>query len=250
MAKNIGLIQFTGKLGDLVGYTRNGQLIIQRKGGFDGERLKTEERYESVRKRQSEFGKCAKISSAIRQALVPWLQYVPNRLVYNHIQSVVMAVKNCDVASEKGAKTFEKGLKTVDGTALFRKFQLNSKRSLSSGTQVLDLFDWTTGRVAVQPSNYKLLPKQMVWTQLVVVHLDLTTYEWQVTESAVQYCPVLRTRLDLEVALPDKEGLSVVFLFVGKVAYEGTYEIKYRDAETGFGVLDFKWHDTTTNQME
>ena len=152
----MGLIQFVGSIGDLVAYHRNGSLIIQRKGGFNGKRVKTEERYDAVRKRQSEFGKCAKLASGIKRAFAWWLQWVPENMIYNHIQSVVMGVKNCDVLSEKGAKTFEKGIATVAGTSLFRKFQLNPKRSLSAGTIINTPFNFETGTINVTPNNYKL----------------------------------------------------------------------------------------------
>ena len=240
MAKNVGLIQFEGSIGDLVAYHRNGSLIIQRKGGFDGKRLKTEERYESVRKRQSEFGKCAKLASGIKRAMSWWLQWVPENMIYNHIQSVVMGVKNCDVLSEKGAKTFEKGIATVAGAALFRKFQLHPKRSLSAGTTIVTPFNFETGTVSVTPHQYKLKPRMSLGVELLLLQIDLTTYDYQVISGGVQYCDALHQTIDLQVAVPQEAVFMAAFLFVGKCEKVGKSYTWMRDIETGFGLLDFK----------
>lgn len=240
MAKNVGLIQFEGSIGDLVAYHRNGSLIIQRKGGFNGKRLKTEERYESVRKRQSEFGKCAKLSSSIKKALAWWLQWVPENMIYNHIQSVVMGVKNCDVLSEKGTKTFEKGIATIAGASLFRKFQLNPKRSLNAGTNISSPFNFETGTVSVTPHHYKLKPTMCLGLELLLLQIDLNTYDYQVFRSGMQYCDGTNQTIDLEVQLPDENVFMAAFLFVGKCSKEGKSYAWMRDAEVGFGLLDFK----------
>lgn len=240
MAKNIGLIQFEGAIGDLVAYQRNGSLIIQRKGGFKSERLKTEERYESVRKRQSEFGKCAKLASSIKRALSLWLQYVPDTMIYNHIQSVVMGVKNCDIMSEKGAKTFAKGIVTPEGIYQFKKFQLNPKRSLSAGVEIVSAFDFETGTVRVCPHHYKLKSSMQLGVEVLLLHLDLETYEYQVFSSGKQYCDVLHQTMDFKVEIPQTKGLLTALLFVGKCAGNGKSEMWMRDVEVGFGVLDFK----------
>lgn len=240
MAKNVGLIQFEGSLGDLVAYHRNGSLIIQRKGGFNGKRLKTEERYESVRKRQGEFGKCAKLASGIKRAFAWWLQWVPENMIYNHIQSVVMGVKNCDVLSEKGAKTFEKGLATVEGASLFKKFQLHPKRSLSAGTVITAPFDFETGTVQVMPVTYKLKSSICLGMELLLLQLDLDTYEYQVFSSGMNYCIALQQTIDLKVEVPEPTIFMAAFLFVGKCTKEGKSYLMLRDSEVGFGILDFK----------
>ena len=240
MAKNVGLIQFEGSIGDLVAYHRNGSLIIQRKGGFNGERLKTEERYESVRKRQSEFGNCAKLASGIKRAMAWWLQWIPENMIYNHIQSVVMGVKNCDVLSEKGAKTFEKGLRTPAGTALFRKFQLSPKRSLSAGTIVVAPFNFETGTVSVTPHHYKLKSRMQLGVELLLLQIDLNTYDYKVLSSGVQYCDALHQTIDLQVAVPQEAAFMAAFLFVGKCEKVGKSTVWMRDVENGFGLLDFK----------
>jgi len=240
MAKNVGLIQFEGSLGDLVAYRRNGSLIIQRKGGFNGKRLKTEARYESVRQRQSEFGKCAKLASGIKRAFAWWLQWVPENMIYNHIQSVVMGVKNCDVLSEKGTKTFEKGIATVAGASLFRKFQLNPKRSLSAGTIITTPFNFETGTVSVTPHNYKLKRHQRLGVELLVLQIDLNTYDYQVVGGGMQYYDAMHQIIDLEVPVPEENVFMAAFLFVGKCSKEGKSYTWMRDVEVGFGLLDIK----------
>lgn len=240
MAKNVGLLDFEGAIGDVVAYNRNGKRILARKGGFNGERMKTEERYEPVRKRQSEFGRCAKLSSSIKRALDVWLGSVPEVMLYNHIQSVVMGVKNCDMLSAKGAKTFEKGLITPEGAALFKKFQLNPKRSLEAGLAVTQAFDFETGVVTVLPDRYKLTASKLLGLELLLFRVDLETYDYQLVASGMQYCKQLGEAVTLEVAVTTGTGLFVAFLYAGKAVKNGPTMALLRDAEMGFGVLDYK----------
>ncbi|MEC4005924.1 hypothetical protein OX283_014740 [Flavobacterium sp. SUN052] len=240
MAKNVGLIQFNGALGDLVSYERNGVQVVQRKGGFNSERIKTEERYASVRKRQSEFGKCAKLSSAIKRGLDHWLPWTPNAMIYNYIQSVVMGVKNCDLDSEKGAKTFEKGLQTAAGANLLRNMELNRKRKLNAGMRVTQPFDFATGTVQVVPYNYKLKNKVKLGVTLVVLQVDLATYDYTVLDTGLQLCERLDAVLDLQIAVPEKSGLMAAFLFANLCDCTSNTLFFKRDVQMGFGILDFK----------
>jgi len=240
MAKNVGLIQFNGALGDLVSYERNGVQVIQRKGGFTAARIKTEERYAAVRKRQSEFGKCAKISSVLRQALLPWLQPIGDKMIYNRIQSMVMGVKNCDLLSEKGAKTFEKGLRTAAGASLFRKFQFNAKRSLDSNVMVTQNFDFATGKVTVVPHGYKMGSKHFLAMELLVLSLDLETYDYELHSSGMQHFKEMHVAPMLEAVVPTAYGFCAAFLFVSQGVKDGTTMMLLRDRGLAFGVLDFQ----------
>lgn len=142
MAQNKGIFKVQGKLDGYVFYRRNGKDIVQVAGGFDGERIKTEARYEKTRQLASEFGHCASLASLFKRELAPFLATIPDSYVYNWIQQRLTMVKECDVCSPKGSKTVGKGLVTVEGRALLEGFSFNRKKGLDGvlyGKYAVDL---------------------------------------------------------------------------------------------------------------
>jgi hypothetical protein len=132
MAQNKGIFKVQGKLDKYVFYRRNGKDIVQMAGGFDSERIKTEERYEKTRQLASEFGHCASLASLFKRELAPFLATIPDSYVYNWIQKRLMLVKDCDVDSPKGSKTVGKGLATAEGRKLLEGFSFNRMKGLGS----------------------------------------------------------------------------------------------------------------------
>lgn len=237
MAKNIGIIKFEGALGDLVGYMRNGKPVLQRKGGFNGERIKTEARYEGTRKRQSEFGLCARISSLLHKVFAEVLVAIPTPMVYNFIQSQVMAIKNCDVSSEKGQKTFAKGLATPEGRALFAGFQFHVGPSLSRVVTIVSPYDPLDGTIAVRlESSFKKKPVEY-GLSLTVVAMDFDSLEVTVTRSSVVWVSDADAVVSL-VALPEKQvGCRMVFLSVLKGQQAGVLPVWFRDKNNLLGAV-------------
>ncbi|MBA9074344.1 hypothetical protein GGR22_002511 [Flavobacterium gossypii] len=94
MAKNIGPIQFTGKLGGISGRSTSFGNILQTPGGFKGERIKTEDRYIKTRQLNSEFSRCAKISSVLYKSLSWHLKTIPDTYVYGLSKGVSVPSKN------------------------------------------------------------------------------------------------------------------------------------------------------------
>jgi hypothetical protein len=238
MAKNIGIIKFKGALGDLVGYERNGKQVLQRKGGFNGERIKTEARYEGTRKRQSEFGLCARVSSLLHRTFAAELATIPTPMVYNYIQSQVMAVKNCDVVSEKGQKTFAKGLATPEGQDLFADFQFHLGSSLSRVVSVVSPYDYLHGTMQVQLGPTFKNKQVQYGVGLIVLDVHLDTLAATVTRSPIVWVSDLETIVSLE-ALPDNGGGSrMVFLSVIKGQPTGGMPIWFRDKKNVLGLVD------------
>lgn len=241
MAKNIGIIKFEGALGDLVGYMRNGKPVLQRKGGFNGERIKTEARYEGTRKRQSEFGLCARISSLLHKVFAEVLVAIPTPMVYNFIQSQVMAIKNCDVVSAKGDKTFAKGLATPEGRALFAGFQFHVGPTLTGVVTVVSPYDPLDGslRVRLAPSFVK--KSAQYGLILTVVAMDFDGLAATVTRSSVVWVSDADAEVSL-VALPEKQvGCRMVFLSVLKGQEGGVLPVWFRDKNNVMGVVDLLW---------
>jgi hypothetical protein len=220
MAKNIGLIKFTGKLGGLSGRDTPFGNVIQTPGGFKGDRIKTEARYEKTRQLYTEFGRCATLASLFKRNLDFYLKLLPDPYVYNHIQKWMTSIKEFDVISPKGEKTVGKGLLTEEGTLLFSQFSFNRKRrfdfggttdyhaNLETGTLTFDRFD--TSRLKF-PFGAKSLGLQFV----------LMRVDFENSFSMISCCEMVHLAQGevfsnvLNTNVPDGDGLLVGILFIG-----------------------------------
>lgn len=240
MAKNVGLIKFSGALGNLVGYYRNGKYVLQGKGGFSGDRIKVEERYAVVRANNTDFGRCSKISSMFKSVFDGYLEYLPVYMMFNWIQSQVMGIKNCDLESEKGAKTFLNGLKTEAGSGLFRRFAFAKDTSLFDVVEVEG-----NGVLEDGVLKFRFLPVKgfkgcVAGVSLVVLSVDFDAPSCAVYSSGLTVVAALDGLHTLSVALPKEDAFLVAFLSVMKGLPSGDGYVWLRDKENVLGVVDFK----------
>lgn len=218
MAKNIGPIKFTGKLGNLSGRDTAYGNILSTPGGFKGERIKTEERYAVTRQLGSEFGRCAKISSQLYTALQPWLQTLPFPHLYGSLQAQITNIKNCDTTSPKGERSLAAGLQTEQGRKMLQHFSFNPKRNLRSGMMQhyavdlskgqLTLPDFDAGRIYFPKSAMQLA------FQLILLRLDTETplCKMETSTLALVAKKDATATLVLEAPVPEGEGLLLALL--------------------------------------
>jgi hypothetical protein len=220
MAKNIGIIKFTGKLGGLSGRDTPFGNVIQTPGGFKGDRIKTEDRYEKTRQLYTEFGKCATLASLFKRNLDFYLKLLPDPYVYNHIQKWMTAIKECDVTSPKGEKTVGKGLMTDEGKLLFSQFSFNRKRrfgfggttgyhaDMETGTLIFHSFD--TSRIRF-PAGAKSMGLQFVMLRIDFenANCSLSSSKIVVLDKGIVFSD------SLTADVPNKNGILIGLLFLG-----------------------------------
>ena len=220
MAKNIGIIKFTGKLGGLSGRDTPFGNIIQTPGGFKGDRIKTEERYKKVRQLNDEFGQCATLSSVFKRTLDFYLKLLPDPYVYNHIQKWMTAIKECDVLSPKGEKTVGKGLLTDAGAKLFSQFSFNRKQRFGFGGTTGYGIDLATGTLAFSffDTSRLTFPEgaTSIGLQLLLLRVDLENAQCTLTTSALVVLDKGAVFSNaLTAAIPAGDGVLVGLLFLG-----------------------------------
>lgn len=104
MARQSGVIKFTGQLADLSGYKDGqGNHILRTKGGATKEQIETGENFARTRENMSEFAGVSKIGKYLRDALAStkrsWDRYVTGRLV-----KVFKAVNLLDDSEARGQR--------------------------------------------------------------------------------------------------------------------------------------------------
>jgi len=221
MAKNIGIIKFTGKLGGLSGRDTAFGNVIQTPGGFKSDRVKNDPIYEQTRQLYTEFGRCAKIASRFRQQLLPYLKLLPDPYVYNHIQKRMAAIKDCDADSSKGQRTVGKGLVTVAGKALLEHFSFNRSQQFyfgGIGSHHLDLDNGSLSIRELQPAQFNFPDRSdAIGLQLLIMRVDFEQPFAVLQSSCYSFIekndPV--TSLVLEAGIPAGEGILIAVLFIG-----------------------------------
>ncbi|HMI08282.1 MAG TPA: hypothetical protein VK528_12090 [Flavobacterium sp.] len=242
MAKITGIFPFVGSLAGVQGRKTPFGNVIQTHGGFNGERVKTEARYEKTRQLSTEFGRCAKLSSLLKRTLDFYLKLLPDPYVYNHIQKWLTAVKECDADSPKGDKTVGKGMLTDSGKKLFNGFSFNRKRGF--GLSVFENYrvDLEHGLLELKVDARRFaFPKDAdaVGLQLVLLRIDLDAMECVVGVGEMVFVgkgDAVDTKV-LEAVVPEGAGVLVGILFVGFGVVERGEVVLGRDVGNMLGVL-------------
>lgn len=132
MARQSGVIKFTGSLGDVSGYKDGqGNHIIRTKGGATAEQIATGENFARTRENMAEFSGVSKMGKYIRDAMAAtkrsWDRYVTGRLV-----AQLKQVNLLDDSEARGQRAI---LVTAAPEALVG-FQFNSGSNLDSVLRV------------------------------------------------------------------------------------------------------------------
>ncbi|QOW09804.1 hypothetical protein Q73A0000_05190 [Kaistella flava (ex Peng et al. 2021)] len=125
MAKLKGVLKITGKLGGLSYYEMNGKIIVRKPGGFDGEKIRADEKYVNVRNNASEFGRCSKFGGRLRRALQPFVKDLNDPQLHGRMAKMLHNVMKMDVLSGKGDRTVEFGLLHAEGNEILGGFVWN-----------------------------------------------------------------------------------------------------------------------------
>ena len=241
MAKNIGIIRFTGKLGGLSGRDTAFGNIIQTPGGFKSERLKNDPIYLKSRQLSTEFGRCSKIAALFRQLLLPYLKFIPDPYVYNHIQKCMLAVKDCDLTSPHGSKTVTNGLQTPAGATLLGNFSFNRKRhfyftgigdysfDLNQGQLILGKVDTTRFDF---PTSADAIGFQLM---LLCADFETPTMVMEVSEHFILRKNDLPQAVILKADKPTGKGSLIAILLIGCCSTDG---------------MEFSWKKHDTNLLQ
>ncbi|MDR6967816.1 hypothetical protein J2X31_001828 [Flavobacterium arsenatis] len=221
MAKNTGLIKFTGKLGNLSARETQYGNIISTPGGFNGDRIRTEERYEATRQLGTEFGRCSKIASQLYSTLTFYLQTLPHPHMYGYIQSLITNIKGCDANSPKGERSFGIGLQTEQGRKMLHHFSFNPKRNLQSVMMQQYDVGLETGKLVLPGFNIQKIsfPKsaRKLGLQLVLLRLDTETPICRMETSTLFLISPNdeNTTIRLEACVPEGKGVLIALLYFG-----------------------------------
>ncbi len=122
------LLQFVGRVGDMVYYYSNDQYVKRRVGKVDLEKMRTAPQYEETRKNQGELGLASSAGKLFREGL---LQFTKGFTIHSYtpdVVSIMLKTLRSDMTQEKGKKRITNGLKNIASQLAFNKLNIFSKR--------------------------------------------------------------------------------------------------------------------------
>lgn len=123
MAKQKSIVQFTGTIDGVNFYFRKGVAVARKAGGgFTGAKIKKSPSMSRVRENNSEFANCSRFKKVFKDALFVYYKNYKSSDLHSNMMRTFIAIKDCDLVSERGSRTIKNGLMSVDGAALLCGF--------------------------------------------------------------------------------------------------------------------------------
>lgn len=127
MAKQEGLIRLSGTIDGINFYFRNGKPFARKAGGgFNGTSIKNSATMVRVRENNTEFGHCSQVKKAFSDVLLFHFANRKDVTLHSRLMRLFIAVKDCDLISERGKRTINLGLQTAAGQHLLTSFEFTS----------------------------------------------------------------------------------------------------------------------------
>jgi hypothetical protein len=244
MAKLIGDIKFTGRLGGLSFFPdKNGNIIVRGPGGPSKEQVAHSDRFENTRRNNKEFGRASSTGKLLRDAIPVITKYCSYPDLNIDLVKTLKKVIKTDTAHGWGERLVSGG-----NVQLLEDFQWNQNVPLESAinTECAGLIDPVSGKMQVIIASFN--PKEAINAPANATHYQLTAAglaihpEQKTKKAEIVTGPLSSLKgsavksLTLDIAL-DAAGFSFLMLGLAITFFE-TVNGKKRPMEGGsFQVL-------------
>ena len=239
MARQKGIIQLEGTLGDINFYFRKGKPVARKAGGgFNAKNIKTSATMVRVRENNTEFGNSSKVKKVFKLSLHPFLNAYKEGALHGRMMQLMQNIKMFDTVSERGKRTVGNGIQTPMGKIAFQQFLFTPKCAISKTLMATASFDWENFRYTV--SGFKgsrvRFPVSATHFELSfgVLCFDFNTLDYLLFMGS----PLLIARDSIAdtfslqpTHLPDTKGMQ--FAFVGLKFFQEVNGIMYLLQEEG-----------------
>jgi len=190
MAKQEGMMKFTGKMGGLVFYEQNGKFFVKTPGGASKKKILSDPNFARTRENMQEFGASAALAKSFRNGFAGVSDLFRTSTLSGKVTGIM---KNINRAGEglRGARNFEiiKNKQFIEGFELNQKVPLKSVFFASSTLPEVNdertAVDWTIP--AFNAKNFIRPPKEATHAQLVLHGSVLSDYIFDPALSKYRY---------------------------------------------------------------
>ena len=189
MAKQLGLINVRGAVGDMLFRKTEDGYVIGRKSSVTGDRIKNDPTFKNTRKAMSEFGRAGKAAKLLRGAVLKPLSTAGDSKLSSRMVKVMMQALKQDTVSDFGERSVHKG-----EMAFLEGFEFNRKREIIKTFLVPyePVIDRAAGKGTVDIGAFKtddvlLIPEEAthfkVFSGLCALDFELENAPWSSSET-------------------------------------------------------------------
>lgn len=132
MARQVGLLKFKGKIGDISLYKTQDGHLAREKGGVSADRINNDPAFVRTRENGAEFGSSAASGKSLRVALFSMVATASDNRVVSRLTKVMTDIKNLDATSARGQRNVGVAIALPAAKALLKNFNFNKRALLAS----------------------------------------------------------------------------------------------------------------------
>lgn len=146
MAIQEGLIQLTGRLGNLTFYKTDYGHAVRRAGGIDAEKIRTHPNFARTRESAAEFGEAMKCIKLFRTAFRDAIKRMADGGLTNRLSSLFVKLVQQDTVNARGSRKLQ-----AAATAALEGLEFNIRAPLAEEVRslLLPVIDRSTGSLSV-----------------------------------------------------------------------------------------------------
>jgi hypothetical protein len=184
MAKNVGLIKISGKVGDLQFFNKDGKSYVGLTSNISKERIKKDPAFKRTRENMAEFGGAAGVSKNIRSFLIP-LKSLFEKNLHARFTSLIRIMMNVG-SGVRGKRAVEFSLNQDE----LLQYELNEKSKISeimyANMAVATNTERNQAVLTIDeflPSDYLLIPEGATHYRIHLAALSISDYAPQGVKS-------------------------------------------------------------------
>jgi len=146
MAKQSGLVQFEGSIGNITFFKTNDGFKARQKGGVNMARMLKDPAFVRTRENWAEFGRAGKAGKVLRMAFTKPIKQASDKQIVRRLTREMIKVVKADAVNIRGARN------VIDGeTELLKGFEFNPESPLSTALKFIPVstIDRATGALQV-----------------------------------------------------------------------------------------------------
>jgi hypothetical protein len=171
MARQAGILKFTGKLGGLSFYEhKHYGMLVRQSNPVCGERMRKDPAFARTRENGREFGMASRSAKLLRHGLLPFLKDVGTEFLDNRLMKHFLSIKNQDTENVRGARHVAATLS--QRPELLCRFELHARHTLQQFVGQQPVVDLSAGTVTLRHFVAGPVPSQ-------ATHLAVTAFRGQ-----------------------------------------------------------------------
>jgi len=191
MARQNGIINISGTIGDLNFYITKGKGYVREAGGgFNGDAIRTKDSMVRVRENATEFGAVSKALKQFRRSLLPVFNPPKSKDLHQRLMHLFTQLRDVDNISVRGERRVAKGILTAKGKHLLKHFVYLPNKALDFIVSHAG-FDWASQTLSLTPMDLRTVKfikgSTHVALRVIVIDFDFETltYTSQTSETVL-----------------------------------------------------------------